>query len=146
MVIDQVTNAGAVPTLEMVIRFAGARQRQIAHNVANITTPGFKPIDANIGEFQATLRDAIRERRGRTGGLHGDLDWTPTRQLRRGAAGELVVEPTEGTDGLVFQDHGQRDLERLMQSVAENSAAFRIATDLLRQQSAMMRGAMSERV
>lgn len=146
MFIDQVTNAGATPTLEMVIRFAGARQRQLAHNVANLTTPDFKPLDASIGGFQTMLRDAIHARRAATGGLHGELPWQPNRELTQGASGELVVRPRTESQGVVFQDHGQRDLERLMQGVAENAAAFRVATDLMRQQTAMMRGAMAERV
>jgi hypothetical protein len=47
---------------------------------------------------------------------------------------------------VLFQDRNNRDLERLMQDVAENSAAFRVASDLYRQQAALVRGAMAERV
>jgi hypothetical protein len=48
--------------------------------------------------------------------------------------------------GVLFQDRNNRDLERLMQDVAENSAAFRVASDLYRQQAGMVRSAMAERV
>ncbi len=146
MMIDQVTNAGAAPALEMVIRFAGARQREIAHNVANLTTPGFRPVEASVGGFQEMLRGAIHARRAGTGGMHGNLDWKAGGTFRRGADGGLEMRPRVGTDGLVFQDGAQRDLERQMQAVAENAAAFRMATDLLRQQTGMIRAAMSERV
>lgn len=146
MLIDQVTNAGAAPALEMVIRFAGARQREIAHNVANLTTPGFRPVASSVGGFQEMLREAIDARRSGTGGMHGDLAWRPQAGFRRGADGGLEFEPRVGNDGLVFQDHAQRDLERQMQALAENAGAFRMATDLLRQQTGVMRGAMAERV
>lgn len=146
MIIDQVTNAGAVPVLEMVVRFAGQRQRLIAHNVANISTPDFRPVDASVPEFQRMLGRAIEERRGRNGGTHGALAWEPSRELARGSRGELVVSGRTPSGGILFQDRNDRDLERLMQSVAENTAAFRLATDLLRQQTGMMRLAMSERV
>lgn len=146
MLIDQVTNAGATPALEMVIRFAGARQREIAHNVANLTTPGFRPVASSVGGFQDMLREAIHARRAGTGGMHGELGWRPRQGFRRGADGGLEFEPRAGNDGILFQDQAQRDLERQMQALAENAGAFRMATDLLRQQVGMMRGAMAERV
>lgn len=146
MIIDQVTNAGAMPTLELVMRFAGQRQRQIAHNVANLSTPDFQPVDASVSGFQDTLRDAIQARRARTGGMQGELSWEPTRELARGPRGELEVHAGTPSGGVLFQDRNNRDLERLMQQVAENAAAFRIASDLMRQQTSMMRSAMAERV
>ena len=146
MLIDQVTNAGALPALELVLRFAGQRQRLLAHNVANLSTPDFRPQDASVAGFQSMLRDAIDARRNKSGGMHGELDWRPTREFEAGPRGDLTLVPRTPVGGVLGQDRNNRDLERLMQQVAENTAAFRVASDLMRQQVSMARSAMAERV
>lgn len=146
MLIDQVTSAGAIPTLEAMVRFAGQRQRIIAHNVANISTPEFQPLDASIEGFRGMLREAVEQRRKKTAGAHGPLVLSDTDEIEVGAAGSFRLTPRTHAGGMLFHDRNSRDLERMMQSVAENTAAFRIASDLLRQQTSMMRSAMGERV
>lgn len=146
MLIDQVTSAGALPALEMTLRFAGQRQRVLAHNVANLSTPDFRPQDVSVRGFQDTLREAIHQRRARNGGTHGGLQWKATRELETGSDGALRLNPRSPAQNVLFQDRNNRDLERLMQAVAENTAAFRVASDLMRQQSGMLRAAMAERV
>lgn len=146
MLIDQITNAGALPTLEAVMRFAGQRQRLLAHNVANLSTPGFQGMDVSVRAFQDTLRQAIEERRKKSGGMHGTLEWEDTREVHVAPDGAVALSPRTPGGGILAQDRNSRDLERLMQDVAENTAAFRVASDLFRQQAMMMRGAMAERV
>lgn len=50
------------------MRFAAQRQKLIANNVANITTPNYIQQDVSVPAFQNTLREAI-DRRNAVGGL-----------------------------------------------------------------------------
>lgn len=146
MLIGEAITAGAIPALEMTIRFAGQRQRVLTHNIANLSTPNFQPKDASISGFQRTLRDAIDSRREQNAGAFGPLRWRETRELKRDAAGELRVEPTTHGSGILFHDRNNRNLERHMQDLAENLGVFRVAGELLKSRYDLLRSAMSERV
>lgn len=143
MLIDGVTNDGATPVLEAVVRFAGARQRLIAHNAANISTPDFRPLDVSPREFQRALGEAVERRR--SGGGRGGLGLGHGREVRQGSDGRMVLNPRTFSANVLGHDRNNSDLERLMQANAENVAAFRVATDLLRSRTELMRAAISER-
>lgn len=142
--IEGVLNDGATPVLEAMVRFSGARQRLIAHNVANIDTPNFRQVDVSPREFQRVLAEAVDRRRGQ--GRQGDFRIEGSDQIKQGADGRLELEPAEVESNILFHDRSNRDLERLMQANAENLGVFRVATDLLRSRAEIMRAAMSERV
>lgn len=144
--IDQINNAGAMPALEMTMRFAAQRQRLVAHNIANLDTPNFIQKDVSVGGFQETLDRAIRGRRARTGGLHGELEWDDSREMRHGSRGGLVLTPDSPGGGVLFHDRNNRDIERLMQALAETTSAFRVASDLYRNQRNLIDMAIAERV
>ncbi len=144
--IAQLTNAGALPSLEMTMRFAAQRQRIIAHNIANFDTPEFVQKDASVDGFRATLDRAIAQRRQRTGGMHGELAWRETRELRHVPGRGLVVVPGTPVGGVLAHDRNNRDLERTMQDLAETTAAFRVAADLYRAHRDLIHSAIAERV
>jgi flagellar basal-body rod protein FlgB len=144
MDINHLTNSGALPALEMTVRFAGQRHRLIAHNVANIDTPDFRPLDASPSAFQEMLGEAIDDRRAN--GSRGALQWKQTRQFQHNDRGELRVVGRTPADNILFQDRNNRDLERMMQDLAENTAVFRIASDLLRHEHQQLQAAIAERV
>jgi flagellar basal-body rod protein FlgB len=146
MIIQDLATSGSLPTLELMMRFAGQRQAILAHNIANIDTPGFRHLDVSPRAFQATLRDAIDERRRQTGGEHGELRWSESRELARGRGGELTLVPRTPSAGVLYHDRNNRDLERLMQDLTENTAAFRVASDLMRSKVSSLRDALAERV
>lgn len=146
MFINDVINSGSVPTLELAVRFAGQRQALINHNIANIDTPDFRPLDASPAQFRRMLARAIDDRRARTGGEIGSLDWKATEELRRDSDGELSLTPRTPARGILFHDRNNRDLERLMQDNAENGAAYRVAVDMLKNRHDALRAAISERV
>ena len=146
MIIQDLATSGSLPTLELMMRFSGQRQAILAHNVANIDTPGFQPVDVSSRAFQESLRDAIDDRRRRTGGELGALRWSETREVVRGRDGELALNPSTASSGVLFHDRNNRDLERLMQDITENTAVFRAASDLMRSQVSSLRDALSERV
>ena len=51
-----------IPILEQSLSFYHQRQRVLANNLANIDTPFYRTQDLPVGEFQAALSEAIRER------------------------------------------------------------------------------------
>lgn len=145
MFISDVLNSGSIPTLELAMRFAGQRQALINHNIANLDTPDFRPVDASPAQFQRMLAKAIDDRRARNGGQFGPLDWQPTDELTRDGDGELRLNPGTPSRGVLFHDRNNRDLERLMQDNAENVAAYRVAVDMLKSRHDALRSAIAER-
>lgn len=144
MLIDGLTNAGAMPSLELTMRFAAQRQRLVAHNIANMDTPGFVHKDVSTADFQKTLADAIDARRAKTGGRFGELDWETTSELKKGANG-LEIKPDTSVGGVLTYDMNNRDLERTLQDLAETAGAFKSASALYASQRNMLRSAISER-
>lgn len=146
MFLTSVLTSGSLPSLEATLRFAGQRQAILAHNIANLTTPGFVPLDVSPSAFQQALSKAIEERRTRTGGEHGRLELKSTREVEMEAGGRLRLTPRTPPDGVLFHDRNNRDLERAMQSLAENAGVFRITAELIRHRVEHLRGAIAERV
>lgn len=146
MFISDLTTSGAIPALEASVSFAAQRQRLIAHNIANIETPEFRPLDVSPREFQGALREAVERRRARTGGSFGALDLRSSEGLEAREGGGFRLRPRESGRGVLFHDRNDRDLERTMQELAENAAAHRVATDLLRSQYATLRTAITGRL
>lgn len=149
MLIADLTNSGAMPVLEASVRFAGERQRLIAHNIANITTPDFRHVDVSPAVFQGALRKAVETRRAQTGGV-GPLPLKSSQQFRYNAVtGQLQLQPSDGTHpggNILAHDRNNRDVEQLMSDQAENAMAFRTSVELLRSRYEILRVAISERV
>lgn len=148
MFIDEVTSSGAMPALEMTMRFAASRQRLLAHNVANIDTPNYRPMDVSTGGFQKALGEAVNRRRQATGGGHGMLEWKDTSEVEAAGAsgsGGLRLTPRTPSGNILFHDRNNRDLEKTMQDVVENVTVFRTAVDLMRGKSEILRLAITER-
>lgn len=146
MVIRDLVHADALPSLAASIRFAARRQPVIAHNIANISTPDFRPIDVSPQRFQESLAKAVDDRRQRFGGVRGELDLESTKEIRVDSRGRLDLRPTAIGDNVLFHDRNDRDLERLLQSQTENLAAFRISAQLFRSRMDLLNSAISERV
>lgn len=146
MLINEITTAGAIPTLEASMRFAAQRQRIIAHNIANFDTPDFRPKDASPAEFRRVLAEAVDQRRDRTGGTHGRLEMRRTRQVEQLPDGGLKITPRTPDRGVLFHDLNNRDLERTMQSLAETVGSFRVSSELLRSRYMLLNAAIAERL
>lgn len=135
---------GALPTLKRTMEFTSARQQILSHNIANLSTPNFKPLELSPELFQAQLGKAVDERRRSRRPLDGDLEFTPTPQIRE-RDGSLVFEPQQAGDGILYHDRNNRDLERTMQALAENALVHNTAVDLLRSEFELLRSAIRER-
>jgi len=138
-------DSGALPVLERLVQFTGARHKVLAHNVANISTPYFKPRDLDTASFQQSLIDAIDRRRTTTTPTAGSLDVQDTRDVtfRKGA---IDIKPQATNDNILFHDQNNRDVERLMQGLAENTMTHNMAIEMVRSEFNIMRVAISERV
>ena len=95
--------------------------------------------------FPQVLRGAIETRRARTGHERGELPGMVSKQIGLGSDGELRLTPRTPSGNILFHDRNNRDLERLMQDNAENVAAFRLSSELLRSRFEMLRSAIAER-
>ncbi len=146
MGISGLTNAGALPSLELTMRFAAQKQRLVAHNIANFDTPGFQHKQLSTSLFQESLREAIHARRAVNDGRAGTLQLPATREVRMGRRGQLMVDPQTSVGGVMTHDQNDRHLERTLQSLAETAAAFRTASALYTSQRGMLRDAIGERV
>ena len=146
MLIEELNSSGAIPALEASVRFAAARQRVIAHNIANISTPDFRPMDASPRAFLEALAEAVDRRRARTGGEWGALEFKGTREVSVARDGSMTITPRTASRGILAHDRNNRDLEATMQDLVETAAAFRVATDLLRSRYQILGTAISERV
>ena len=142
--IDGLFNNGSMPVLERLVQFTGERHKQITHNIANFSTPHFRPKELSVDSFQEALGEAIDRRRDRTGGPNGELPLEDTRQLdfRRGG---ITPRPEAAGDNLMFHDRNDRSLEHQMQALAENSMAHNMGMRLLNNKFTMMERTIQER-
>ncbi|MEX0776182.1 MAG: flagellar basal body rod protein FlgB [Phycisphaeraceae bacterium] len=141
---DDLLSGGALPVLQRLVQFTEARQRVLVDDIANVSTPYFKPRDLSTASFQATLRQAI-DRRRQSANPAGPLDVQDTRELRFGKNG-IETSPNRDNQGILFHDQNNRDLERLMQHLAENTMAHRTGLELLRSEIAVINVAIRERL
>jgi flagellar basal-body rod protein FlgB len=141
--IDGITNADALPVLEQLMRFAGERHRLITHNIANLSTPDFRPVDLSVDAFQETLQEAVDERRERAGSVGGELRMGDDGGAN-GTASALQARPAGYN--LLFHDGNDRDLERTMQDLVENFMVFRTAAQFLRSRFDLINTAIRERL
>ena len=144
--LQQTIQAGSLPALEAMMRFTGQRQRLLAHNVANLTTPNFQAVDVSPRGFQEMLAEAVDKRRKATGGVGGRLEMRDTREIRVGRDGHLGLVPANNRGGALLHDRNNRDIERLMQDMTENYGMYRVANDLMRSRVGVLRTAISQRV
>ena len=140
-----VTNGDSIPALERLMQFAGGRHRIIAHNIANLDTPDFRPVDVSVEGFQNQLGEAIDTRREKHGNSGGVLEMEDSREVRVERDG-LVLAPEPRGDNILFHDRNDRDPERIMQDLVENFMTFRTAAELVRNRYEILNTAIRERV
>jgi flagellar basal-body rod protein FlgB len=142
--IDALTNSSAIPVLERAMQFAGQRHRLITNNIANLSTPGFRPQDVSVAEFQSQLASAIDARRA-AGDSTKELPLRSTEQVEV-TPDELVLHPEAAADNILFHDGNDRDVERIMQDLVENFMTFRATAQLLKNRFELLNMAIRERM
>ena len=111
-----------------------ARQRTIAHNVANADTPNFK---ASEVRFEAALRDALAAQYG-AGRASAGATRLDQAELR---ASVTRARPVEGT--VVRADGNNVDIEREMVQLAETTLAYNALTQSMATRLGIMRNVIS---
>lgn len=140
--IDGFLGSSTLPTLERSLQYMSARHRLLAGNIANIETPGFRPVDVKPAAFQGALREALEAgRQDESGSLEFD-ESAPVVFNESGAQ----LRPEVLAENIMFHDGNDRSMERLMQRVHENVYAFRMASQLLRNQFDLLNTAIRERM
>ena len=124
-------NRGSMPVLERLVQFTGQRHGVLTHNIANLSTPYFRPQDLSVAEFQKQLGRAVDDRRARQASPRGPLQVGNTRALRF-HDDRLEVQPEPLDENIMFHDRNNRDLERVMQDLAENTLAHNAGLQLLK--------------
>jgi flagellar basal-body rod protein FlgB len=132
MFIDRLLNDGNSPIIEASVRFAAARHRLLAENIANVDTPNYVQKDLSVAKFHQLLSDKVQER---DHGAPGSVSFDDL--------GQKIENPTAG---ILFHDRNNRSMERLMSDAAKNALFHNMMTELLRRQFASIETALKERV
>jgi flagellar basal-body rod protein FlgB len=143
-------NSGPMPVLSAMMRFTGQRQKLIANNIANLDTPFYQQQDVAPGAFQSALAAAVDRRRsvGREDASLGEVEG---KGFLLAPGGQLTLDPLRAargnvaSRGVAYHDRNNRDMEGLMQDLAENALAFRLASDLYRKHNDILRVAITQR-
>ena len=135
---------GSMPVLERMLQFTEQRHGVLANNIANLTNPFYKQRDMDPKQFQATLRKAIDDRRSRRGSESGPVNFRD----RDGVTfkkDRLEIETSQLNEGVLAHDHTNVNLEKTMQRLAENTMAYNMTVELVRNQFDTMKMAIRER-
>lgn len=120
--------------LERALDAATLRQRTIAHNIANINTPGFKRQEVS---FEAQLSRVL--------GLEPRVSLSRSSSRHLPAAGEdLAPEVSRDSATTMRTDGNNVDIDREMVNLAQNSLNFNLAAQQLNARLAMLRYVINE--
>lgn len=122
--------------LEKALEAASLRQRALAHNIANVNTPGFK---RSYVTFEEELRAALN--------LEPGLPLTRTHPRHLPYPRSLAeVKPKMRRDlyTTMRQDGNNVDIDREMTELAMNSINYHAAVEQLNQRLGMLRYVISE--
>jgi hypothetical protein len=87
-----ITNRDVIAAASHTARFAEARARMIAENVANLHTPDYRTRTLDVRGFQRALREALTERGGDSGRR---LVVRSGGEVTTDTSGRLAVTPAE---------------------------------------------------
>ncbi|MCA9256497.1 MAG: flagellar basal body rod protein FlgB [Phycisphaerales bacterium] len=128
MLLQDVTTGGAFPLLEKTLAFAQARNRVLAENIANVTTPGYRAKQLDVASFQEALAEASAKRKP-----GGKFELGETDEVTLDGDGRLRVTPSvTPTQNLLFHDGTNGSIERQMAELAENTMTHQAAAELLK--------------
>ena len=127
MFLEHLLNQTNAPLLERVVKFAAARQKLIAEDIANVDTPGFRQKDLDPAQFMALLRQRIEQRNGNSTNPPG-------------------LDVSRPSNGILFHDGNNRSMEQLETDQKKTGLMYTVAMEMLRQQYQEMQLALKEKV
>ena len=134
---------GSIPVLEKVVAFTEARHTLLAQNIANASTPGYKPVDLDEGEFRSLLQKAIAERDADHPGVFR-MDRSDHFATR--SDGTLEARAVRLKGGEVRHDGNAFNPERQMSQLADNTLTHERAVQLLASSYRLLETAIRGRV
>lgn len=140
--IDKLFSTPAQTVLEKALGASGLAQEVIAHNLANVETPGFKRSEVL---FRERLAAALAAREAAQGALKGTR--TNVRHLPIGEAEPLeAVEPevVVRAETSLRPDGNNVDLDAEMVKLSENEMLYESLAQLVRMKFAQLRTAITE--
>jgi flagellar basal-body rod protein FlgB len=132
MFIERLLNQGNAPLLEQQLRFMQTRQRLIAENITNLSTPGYRQKDVDEGSFVQELRDRLAARKSAPPGSVSFDD--------------ILARPINPDAYVVFHDRNNRSPEQLMSDMQKNGLRHNLIAELLRKAYGSIENALRERV
>ncbi len=132
MLVDRLINQGPGPALEQVLQFTEERQKLIADNIANVSTPNYRQKDLSVEKFQQMLQERV------------DLQ-------QQAGPGSVAFDDVQGElenprTGILFHDGNNRSMEQLMTTNAKNALMHNLVVELLKRQYQTMDMALKERI
>jgi flagellar basal-body rod protein FlgB len=132
MFIERLLNQGNAPLIEQAVKFSAARQKLLAENMANISTPGYMQQDVSVAKFQEMLRERVGER-----------DSAPVGST---TFDDITCELTNPTANILFHDRNNRSIEQLASDSQKNALFHNMMIEILRKQIGQLEMALKERV
>lgn len=139
-----VTNAGAIPTLESALAFSWRRHEVILNNIANASTPGYRGQDLPVDAFQAALRKSIGLGRTPEPVVLGGIPARPEAASAPDSALLRSLNPVF-TGGIPGHDGNDVTPEIEAAKMAKNAAFYTALTQLLSRQFDLIESAIRER-
>jgi len=133
MFIERLLNQGNAPVIEASVRFAAARHRLLAENIANVDTPGFVQKDLSVEKFQTALSDRLEARQRSLSAEAVSFD-------------DLNPDIENPETGILFHDGGNRSMEQLMSDSARNALFHNMMIEILRRQFSQIETALKEHI
>lgn len=138
MHLDSMFSGTTIPALQETVRFAEARHRILAGNIANIDTPGYQVRDLSPERFQELLSKAIESKR------RGDA--TSSISYDAGDERDPIRRVRDEMKAILRHDGSDVGLEPQILQIAKNQSLHSLSIALLRKQFALLQTAISERV
>lgn len=132
MFMERLLNQGSAPLVEQAIRFSAAREKLIAENIANVSTPGYVQKDLSVEKFQQLLRERAEQRLNSPAGATRFDD--------------IMGDMTSPAHNILFHDGNNRSIEQLMADGAKNALFHNMMIEILRKQMGQLETALKERI
>ncbi|MGA2584599.1 MAG: hypothetical protein ABSG31_15090 [Tepidisphaeraceae bacterium] len=133
MYLDRIINGGNGPLLDEWLKFTDARQRLMAEDIVNISTPNFKQQDLSLDKFQEVLGQKVEEQQ----------ETNPAEPM---SFDDISLDVETPRRGAMFYDGSNRSVDQLMTDQAKNALMHTLAVELLRDQYSQLDMALKERV
>ena len=151
-------SSSTIPVLEQVVNFAQSRHEVLAGNLANIDTPGYRVRDLSPEKFEASLKEAIRQRDREPVTAPGGAPYSASRysESRYGGSiygeskhsqplGDRLAEVSEQASGIVYHDESNVSVEKQIAEISKNQSRHNLALAIMTSQFRLLQAAISER-